>query len=213
MKKLILSTAYFPPVSYLRVMAGAESVYIEYHENYLKQTYRNRCEIPASNGILSLTVPVKEGSFHKRAVSELQIDYSGEWVRTHLRALKAAYNSSAFYEFYIDDISAILNSGHRFLLDLNMEILLKICEMTGVETDISFTDKFVHSYSDVTDFRQAITPGNRKKKSTFIETTYFQVFSDKLGFIPDMSILDLLFNMGPESWSLLKEPWSQDSKQ
>lgn len=204
MKNLVLSTAYFPPVSYLKVIAGADRVYIEYHENYLKQTYRNRCEIPASNGILSLTVPVKEGSFHKTAVRDLQIDYTGEWVRTHLRALKAAYNSSAFYEFYIDDISTILNSGHRYLLDMNMEILLKMCEMTGVEAEISFTDQFVHSYADVADFRQTITPGNRKKKISLNETPYFQVFSEKLGFIPDMSILDLLFNMGPESWSLLR---------
>lgn len=204
MKNLVLSTAYFPPVSYLKVIAGADRVYIEYHENYLKQTYRNRCEIPASNGILSLTVPVKEGSFHKTAVRDLQVDYSGEWVRTHLRAFKAAYNSSAFYEFYIDDISTILNSGHRFLLDLNMEILLKMCEMTGVDTEISFTDKFIHSYSDIVDLRQTITPGNRKRHNKENASPYFQVFSDKLGFIPDMSILDLLFNMGPESWSLLR---------
>ncbi|MFN2378629.1 MAG: WbqC family protein [Bacteroidales bacterium] len=204
MKKLILSTAYFPPVSYLKAMAGADRVYIEYHENYLKQTYRNRCQIPASNGILSLTVPVKEGSFHKTAVRDLQIDYSGEWVRTHLRALKAAYNSSAFYEFYIDEISTILNSGNRYLLDMNMELLLKMCEMTGVEAEITHTDQFVHSYTDMVDFRETITPGNRKKNSARDETPYFQVFSDKLGFIPDMSILDLLFNMGPESWSLLR---------
>jgi hypothetical protein len=204
MKKLILSTAYFPPVSYFKSIADADMVFIEYHENYIKQTYRNRCEIPASNGILSLTVPVKEGSFHKTALRDLQVDYSGEWVRTHLRALKAAYNSSAFYEFYIDDISTILNSGHPYLVDMNMEILQMICGMTGIETKIAFTDQFVHSYSDMADLRQTITPGNRKMQSTINSTPYFQVFSDKLGFIPDMSILDLLFNMGPESWSLLR---------
>jgi hypothetical protein len=204
MKKLILSTAYFPPVSYLKLMAQADMVYIEYHENYLKQTYRNRCEIPASNGILSLTVPVKEGSFHKTAIRDLQIDYSGEWVRTHLRAFKATYNSSAFYEFYIDEISTVLKSGHRYLIDMNLEILQMMCEMTGIETNIAFTDEFIHSYSEMADLRETITPGNREKHSRMNETPYFQVFSDKLGFIPDMSILDLLFNMGPESWSLLR---------
>jgi len=125
-------------------------------------------------------------------------------VRTHLRALKSAYNSSAFYEFYIDDISTILNAGHRYLVDMNMEILQMLCGMTGVETEIVLTDKFVHSYSDMADLRHTITPGNRRKRNTMNATPYFQVFSDKLGFIPDMSIIDLLFNMGPESFSLLR---------
>lgn len=205
MKKLILSTAYFPPVSYFRHIARAEIVCIEYHETYPKQTYRNRCEIPSSNGILSLTVPVKEGSFHKRVISELEIDYSKEWVRNHLRALKAAYSSSAFYEFYIDDIATILNSGHQLLIDLNMKIVEKLFELTGLEKNICFTDSYIHSYPDDDDFRYFIHPVNRLNRGFLEKNIYFQVFSDRHGFIRDMSILDLLFNMGPESWSLLKE--------
>ena len=204
MRKLILSTAYFPPVSYFRLMGGAEKICIEYHENYIKQTYRNRCEIPSSNGILSLTVPVKEGSFHKKAISELEVDYSKEWVRTHLRALKAAYNSSAFYEFYIDDIASILNSGQRFLVDLNMKLVKKLFELTGLEKEIFFTDSYIRTYPDGTDFRYSIYPGNRVNRDSLADNIYFQVFSDRHGFIRDMSILDLLFNMGPESWTFLK---------
>lgn len=204
MQKLILSTAYFPPVSYFRLMGGAEKICIEYHENYPKQTYRNRCEIPSSNGILSLTVPVKEGSFHKRVISELEVDYSKEWVRSHLRALKAAYNSSAFYEFYIDDIASILNSGQRFLIDLNMKIVEKLFELTGLEKEISYTDSYIHSYPEDYDFRYSIYPGSRVSRDSLADNIYFQVFSDRLGFIRDMSILDLLFNMGPESLAFIK---------
>lgn len=203
MNKLVLSTAYFAPVSYFRLLAGYNEVYIELHENYLKQTYRNRCQVYSSGGILQLSVPVVRGSFHKVAIKELEIDYTREWQRLHLRALKAAYSSSAFYEFYIDEIAEVIERRHRFLVDLNMEVTGLLCEMVGIDPLIRMTDKFIPEYNDATDRRYDLTPKGTVR-AVPEQQEYFQVFSPEHGFIPDLSILDLLFNLGPESYGYLK---------
>lgn len=204
MDKLLLSTAYFPPISYFMLIANHRESYIETHENYIKQTYRNRCTIHAAAGALDLSVPVERGSFHKVPIMELAIDYSKEWRRLHLRALEASYNSSAFYEFYIDEIESLLAKKHKLLIDLNNDILSLICNMLGIEPDIKMTGLFIPEWPYSNDMRYNITPKGGEGRLISGERPYFQVFSQENGFIPDLSILDLLFNMGPESYSYLK---------
>jgi hypothetical protein len=200
---ILLSTAYFPPIQYFTCLSEADNILIEAHENYSKQTYRNRCKIYSPNGIQVLSVPVERGSFHKVEISSLRIDYSRPWQKNHLRALKTAYNSSAFYEFYIDEISEIIIRDHRYLIDLNMEILEKLLSILELEISIIKTESYIGSTHYYTDLRDTIHP--KKDDIKFIEKLdkYFQVFSVDNGFIPNLSILDLIFNMGPESATYL----------
>ncbi|HUS87030.1 MAG TPA: WbqC family protein [Bacteroidales bacterium] len=204
-ENLILTTAYFPPVQYFAEIVKHKNVFIEIHENYLKQSYRNRCIIYSANGPLSLVVPVKLGSFHKISIRDLRIDNSRRWQTMHLRAMKAAYSSSAFYEFFTDELAVFFNDRYEYLLDLNSAITLKMLEIIGIDRSIDRTDNFCHSYKYADDFRYRLHPKKNEASGRFPLPSYFQVFGIENGFIPNMSILDLIFNMGPESYSYLKE--------
>ena len=215
----LLSTAYFPPIEYFVAMANSARVQIESGEMYQKQSYRTRCHINGANGLLVLTLPVRrsaakggEESSHKIPTSELLIDYSKPWLLQHKRALEAAYMSSPFFEYYMDDIYEILDSGEESLLKMNTGLTLKIAELAGVETPVEFTDgNFIVPGSEqlvqmgIEDLRDSIHP---KKPAQLLERLqmnkpYWQVFTNKQGFVPNLSILDLLFNEGPNAISYL----------
>ena len=186
-------------------MTGHENSWIEFHENYSKQSYRNRCIIYGANGPLPLTVPVERGSFHKVAVKDIRTDSSRNWQVLHRRALSSAYNTSAFFEYYFDDIEKFFIKKFDFLFDLNLEIINAIADMIGMISISNPTETFRESYNLATDYRYQIHPKKRElvKKGNIAE--YFQVFSPGSGFVPDLSILDLLFNMGPESFGYLSQ--------
>jgi hypothetical protein len=187
---------------------------------YQKQSYRTRCHINGANGLLVLTLPVlrsaaKEdgASSHKLPTSELKIDYSKPWLLQHKRALEAAYMSSPFFEYYMDDIYEILDSGEESLLALNTRLTCKICELTGIETPITLTDgNFILPGAEeltarnISDFRESIHPkrDNAILRDNDLEKPYFQVFASKYGFKTDLSVMDLLFNEGPDSILYLK---------
>lgn len=191
-------------------------VYIETCENYCKQSYRNRCLFYAADGVQALSFPiVHECGTHRHPVSEIKIDYSVPWVLKHKRAIVSAYRTSAYFEYYQDELFAILDSQPERLIDLNMAILDFFISKTGLEVDLRLT----HEYSpeglvrdcagniiECEDFRESIHP---KKENTVLadldlEKPYFQVFSQKYGFKSDLSIMDLLFNEGPDSILFLK---------
>jgi len=203
-ENLILTTAYFPPVQYFAEIVNHKNVFIEIHENYLKQSYRNRCIIYSANGPLSLVVPVKLGSFHKITIRDLRIDNSGRWQTMHLRALKAAYSSTAFYEFFIDELTGFFTDRFEYLLDLNFAIALKMFEIIGIDSSLNRTDSFCHSYLYADDLRYRLHPKKNEVTDRFDLPSYFQVFGIENGFIPNLSLLDLIFNMGSESYSYLK---------
>jgi hypothetical protein len=205
LENLILSTAYFPPISYFRLLACYDIAYIEMCENYIKQTYRNRCVIHSSNGPLPLSVPVERGSFHKVQIRDLKIDYSKNWQRLHLRALDAGYQSSAFYEFYIDEIREIILKNHTYLVDLNGELLIFINQAIGIEPEIRNTESFVSSYHNSNDMRYNFSPKVGKASIEKRMDNYFQVFAQENGFLSDLSIIDLLFNLGSESYGYIKK--------
>lgn len=215
----LLSTAYLPPIEYFVAIANSGKVEIECGEMYQKQSYRTRCHINGANGLLVLTLPVLrsaakgEESSHKIPTAQLRIDYSKPWLLQHKRALEAAYMSSPFFEYYMDDLYEILDSGEEGLLQMNTRLTLKIAELIGIETPIVFNDgRFIAPGSDalrkngVEDFRDSIHP---KKPSLLLERLemnkpYWQVFTNKQGFVPNLSVLDLLFNEGPNAISFLE---------
>lgn len=193
--EILLSTAYFPTAEYFSLIKNADTIFIEQEENYIKQTYRNRCKILTSNGILSLSVPVMKGPGLKAQVKDIEIDYSKRWQQIHLRAMTSAYNRSPYFQFYSEHIEKILLKNHRFLIDLNDELLVRCIEFLNINKCILHTSIFQPDIGYPEDFRYRISP---KTGSGFATRPYIQVFGNNK-FVPDLSILDLVFNMGPES--------------
>jgi hypothetical protein len=200
--KILVSTAYLPPVEYFSLISRANEIFIETEENYLKQTYRNRCYILSAHGPQILSVPVYSGSLHKTPVKDIRIDYSKRWQQVHLRAMTASYNSSPYFEFYFENIEKIISQNHDFLLDLNMELTESVLEILKMKKTIYFTTYFEPVTGNNYDFRYLISP---KKEIPGISSSkeYCQVFNYKFGFVPDLSILDLIFNAGPDSSNYL----------
>lgn len=202
-----LSTAYFAPVSYYMAMLAHDRIVIEQWCNYTKQTYRNRCHIAGANGVLSLSVPVVKPDTLKCPTRDIRISDHGEWRHLHWNAIASAYGSSPFFEYYQDDIRPFFEKRYTFLLDFNEAIRQTLCELIGLEPHVEYTDQYAQPAPGEADLREAIHP-----KRSIAETIpsmhlkpYYQVFAPKYGFLPDLSILDLLMNMGPESILILKE--------
>lgn len=203
--KNLLSTAYFGPIQYYARFIQDKSVVIEKFEHYSKQSYRNRCLIMGANGIQSLVVPVKRPNGNKTLMKDVKVDYAMNWQKNHLKSIESAYKNAAFYEFYSDEFRSVLAKKFVFLLDLNMEITHIALNHLDHEINIEFSDHFIESHEGFPDFRDSIHP----KKSLILDKQftapeYIQAFSEKLGFIPNLSILDLIFNTGPEALSILK---------
>jgi hypothetical protein len=198
---MILSTAYLPNIQYFsKLLCG--KVIIEQHENYLKQTFRNRCEILTGNGIMPLAVPVKHtGS--KIKIRDVKIDYSDNWQRLHWRTINAAYRSSPFFIYYADGLLPFYSKKEEFLFDFNCKMLELLIELTGLKTEITFSGNYRYGYDE--DYRYLITPKNRVADPAFSPVPYYQVFGNKFGFQPNLSILDLLCNEGNNSYSILIE--------
>lgn len=197
--RLLLSTAYFPPTDYFSLIKNSESVIIEKEENYIKQSYRNRCRILTSNGILVLSVPVMKGPFLKTPIKDVVIDYSKRWQKVHLRALSSSYGTSPYFQFYFEDIEKAVLENHKYLLDLNLALLTLCLVMLKLKRSVVCTDSFETVENRENDFRYILSP----KSDPVIRTTYYTQVFNKDGFVPGLSILDLLFNMGPESLNYL----------
>lgn len=202
-----LSTAYFAPVSYYMALLAYDRIVIEQWCNYTKQTYRNRCHIAGANDVLSLSVPVVKPDTLKCPTRDIRISDHGEWRHLHWNAIASAYGSSPFFEYYQDDIRPFFEKRYTFLLDFNEAIRQTLCELIGLEPHVEYTDQYAQPAPGEADLREAIHP-----KRNIAETIpsmhlkpYYQVFAPKYGFLPDLSILDLLMNMGPESILILKE--------
>lgn len=204
-KKIILSTAYLAPIQYYTKLLKYDEVFVEKYENFIKQSYRNRCEIYGANGELSLSIPVKKLST-KTKIKDLLIDYDTNWQKLHWKSIESAYRSSPFFEFYEDDFKSFYENKYKFLLDLNSEIQNVILEHLDLKISLKFTDKYYNVLTeDFDDFREQIHPKKRDNDADFIPVEYTQVFQEKYGFIPNLSIIDLLFNEGPNATELLSQ--------
>jgi hypothetical protein len=200
---ILLSTCYLAPVEYFKFLLSSGKVTMEACENYTKQSYRNRCRIATANGAMDLSIPIEKSCEGKMPVRDVKISYSTAWQQQHWRALESAYLSSAFFEYYCDELQPFYKKQWKFLWDFNSDLLLKILDLLDAKKEIALTEKFVANCgSSVLDLRDAIHP---KKASPLPAKPYYQVFDQKLGFVPALSIVDLLFNMGNESILWLKE--------
>ncbi len=202
---ILLSTAYFPNIEYCSKLISNQTIFIEQHEHFIKQTYRNRAVILAANGPVPIIVPVVKGRGPKIKIKDLQISYDEDWQRNHWRTIFSAYNSSPFFEFYADDFEPFFQKKHQFLLDLNMDILKTIFDLLEIDPELFLTGNFEKVPENTLNFREKIHPKIRfSDKSNCKSIEYTQVFSDKLGFASNLSILDLLFNTGPQAYSIIE---------
>jgi hypothetical protein len=217
---LLLSTAYFPPIPYIAWMSGGLDLLIEKHENYCKQSFRNRCCIISANGILPLVIPVKRNRGCKTPISEVKPDYSYRWQKLHRVSVESAYRSSPFYEYYIDDIMPFFEIRYDWLLDMNTDILGTLLGLLNITVMPSYTEFYQKTpLPGIIDARDIFHPKREFAGYPALSdcTGYTQVFQEKLGFIGGMSILDLLFNTGPDAGNILNSmsgsPMSQGTQQ
>lgn len=197
-RNVILPSVFFGPVFYYYKIVHAGTVFIEGFEHYQKQTYRNRCIILGANGPLSLIVPVENGRSPQQPIRDIRIAYHSPWQRNHWRSIVSAYKNSPFFDFYAPDIEPFFRKQYTFLFDYNFEILHKTLKIMNFRSDIRLTSKFETAEGEFDNFRESFSPKFRfqKVESNYKPAPYTQVFEDKFPFVPDLSILDLLFCKG-----------------
>ena len=200
--KALLSSTYFGPIQWYQKLNRYDECLIERHESFIKQTYRNRMIIPTTNGPLSLTIPTNHDI--SLSMKDIRISDHANWRHVHWNALLSAYGESPFFEYYQDDIRPFFEKKYEFLFDFNMETTEKMIELLDIRPKISITEAYIQSKEleeedEIKDFRDAIRPKKPLPDAEFAPQRYYQVYEQKHGFQPNMSILDLLFNEGNEA--------------
>ena len=192
---LVLSSVYAGNLVYYSLIANSNKIILDVYENFNKQSFRNRCVIASPNGPLKLIIPVVRSS--KNIVKDVKIDNTQNWKKIHWKSLESSYRSSPYFEFYEDEFySLYFKNKNDFLFDFNNKINLAILKCFGIETEIIISSSYVEKDLEIEDFRNII-PSKSKGLEKFKEIKYNQVFQEKQSFLPNLSILDLLFNEGP----------------
>ncbi len=200
MQILLLQPTYFAPIIQYVAISKNNNICFEFEDNFQKQTYRNRCYIYTADGKQLLNVPIQHNKGVKQKTKDVKIDYKDDWNKLHLKTLTTAYNSSPFFEFYIDDLLPIFNKKHTFLLDLNLLSHQFIMEALQLVINTTKTDDFLIE-TPLKDFRNLAIS---KKEPQYNLERYIQVFEQNHGFISNLSILDLLFMEGPNALNYLE---------
>ncbi len=193
MDNTLLCSAYLPPVNFFTAIKSGGDVLIEQYDNYCKQTYRNRCRIATAGGIQTLTIPIVKSDSPKQLMKDVRISDHGDWRRQHWNALESAYMNSPFFMYYQDDFRPFYERRIEFLIDFNTQLTELILKLAGMDKKIKLTESYSRPTQGINDLRQLIDP-----QQTAQNRPYWQVFKQKYGFQPNLSAVDLLFNMGPE---------------
>ncbi len=200
-KGLVLPVFYLPPVEYFaQLNQHKTNILMDAEEHFIKQTYRNRAHIYSPDGILALTVPVVKGAKVHTKVKDVKISYDFNWQRLHWMSLQNCYRRSAYFEFYEDSFAPLYQKRYENLFDYNMELLSLLCKLLKIKTEFKFTTEYEESYPDSFDLRLSLDP---KKKTQVAQKPYFQLFEERHGFLNNLSVVDLLFNQGPQAVNYL----------
>ena len=200
---MIIYPTYFASIIQYAALVNENKILFEVEDSYQKQTYRNRCYIYGANGRQLLTVPVIHSKNQRNyKTKDIRIDYSSDWQKLHIRSLQSAYRSSPFYEFYEDDVLVVFDKKHNYLLDLNLDVFRVVKECLELGISYRKTIEYQDSIFQEEDYRYLVNPKNDQKYDL---KKYTQVFDDKHGYISNLSILDLLFNEGPNALQYLED--------
>ncbi|WP_292268167.1 WbqC family protein [Butyricimonas sp.] len=202
---ILVNTAYFPPIQYFSEIKNCSEILVEQHESYGKQSYRNRCDIMTANGVMTLSVPVVKGATLKILTKDVLVDYSTNWQKLHFKGIESAYKNSPYYDYYIDNLLPFFERKEKYLLDLNTKILRELMENIGLNRPLTFTEDYYPIPANHDDLRDVIhpKPSRRRTERPFTPKPYHQTFAERFPFTPNLSIIDLLFNMGPETGGYL----------
>jgi hypothetical protein len=206
---IILSTAYLGSIQYFAKLAHFPVVIIEQYDSYQKQTFRNRCRVLGGNGPLDLIIPVVKNHGQKTLVKDVQIEYQTRWQDIHWRTIVSAYNNSPFFEYYRDDFEPFYSRPWKFLIDFNQQINELLLGLLELEPRVSLTQTYQHETNNI-DYRALISPGNEAADPHYRVQTYTQTFHDRFGFVPHLSMIDLLFNTGTEAGEILQLSYKTD---
>ena len=199
MDTILISTAYLPPVSFFSWLVQAEKIIFEKHEHYVKQTFRNRSLIYGANGIHPLIIPIHHDGNLRKPIWERKISYDSQWQKIHWRTLTSSYRNSPFFEYFEDEFRGFFETKTETLFEFNLLLINKIFSLMQIPFTPTFTNSYELAGFDGEDLRNAFSPEKRKENLP----VYNQVFADRFGFIPDLSIVDLLFNKGMEAKNYL----------
>jgi len=197
---LLISTAYLPSISYITSCLQSEELLIEQFETYPKQTSRNHCFIYGPNGVQKLSIPIKKYGNHT-LTKDIRISISTQWKRYQWRSIETAYNNSPFFLYYKDELEKVFERSSEFLIELNTQLLETIFRMLRITKKISFTPEFLKNPDGIEDQRESSK--NKEITDHVSFPPYTQVFAGTHGFVPNLSIIDLIFNLGPDATEFL----------
>lgn len=196
-EQIIIDNQYFGTINYIKILFQFSNIKIEQYESYQKMSFRNRCMVAGSNGVVQLSVPLEKGRGQKELMKDVRISHSANWQVQHWRTIESCYSRSPFFEFYRDAVWGLLEKKETFLLDMNMRILAWIKTTLKFQGELILTDEYHKTYpADTVDLRNTMLPKNYQASAN--DLRYTQVFEDRIGFVPNLCILDLLFCCGPQ---------------
>jgi hypothetical protein len=195
---ILLSTAYLPNIQYLKHVLQAQTIVLEKHEHFVKQTYRSRCNLVNANGLISLSIPLLKQS-DKELICEKKISYAENWQQQHWRTIVSAYKNSPYFEFFEHEFKPFYETKHEFLFDFNLALLNTILNLLRVKKNIEFTNQYQIEVLNNTDLRHLV---NLNSNHNYTETPYKQVFYTKQQFTNNLSCLDAIFNIGLDTLTL-----------
>lgn len=194
----IIESQYFPVIDWFKIFSGGTNVRIEQYETFQKMSFRNRCIISGSNGLVNLSVPLQNGREQKAPIHDIRIDNTQAWQKQHWKSIVSSYSRSPFFEYFGEGVNRLLSEKQVFLFDLNFSIIKWLTNVLEMPVSVGLTDTYVKNYNpdNVFDYRNKWLPKNFQAEGAQWMPRYTQVFENKFGFIPNLSILDLLFCKG-----------------
>ncbi|GAL81411.1 hypothetical protein JCM19274_1638 [Algibacter lectus] len=199
--KTLIHPTYFPSIAHFIAIANTDELIFETDDNFLKQTYRNRAYVYGANGKLTLNIPVIHSQKNRQKYRDVKIFNEEKWQSLHWKSLLSAYRTSPFFEYYEDELQPLFEMKTDFILDFNLKCFETITECLQLDVHTSKTEIYQETPTDTSDFRFLV---HAKKEQPQNFESYTQVFNNKHGFIPNLSILDLLFNEGPNALNYLE---------